>query len=130
MKFKEYYLLKENDHNLIERVKNYLIESRGSDGWKNFVDGQELGDCQFIAKWVSEEFPEIKHVFGHILLDKNIYIQEDDEETDQLTHHWNEYRGEIVEFSKGTLQHVIKFENLYSVECEDESRYFDIIFKK
>lgn len=92
------------------------------DAWVEFVDNQEIGDCQDIVAMIIRKFPICKKVFGEIEIDEP-YIDEDGEEQYLMTHHWITINGVIYEFSKGTLQNYIEFDDLYSVECEDENRY-------
>ena len=115
--------LKEGLNNFdIEGVKKYLYELEGNDSWKEFIDNQELGNCQSIVSDIKRKYPFVKSVFGEIYVDES-YIDEDGEEQYKMTHHWIEYKNQIYEFSKGTLKDYITFENLYDVDPENESRY-------
>jgi len=109
--------------------ENYLDETdfinSGDDlenAWIEYVDGQDIGDCQGIVSDIVRKFPICKKVFGEIEIDEP-YIDEDGEEQYKMTHHWITINDTIYEFSKGTLQNYITFDDLYSVDCEDESRY-------
>jgi hypothetical protein len=109
--------------------ENYLDETdfinSGDDlenAWIEYVDGQDIGDCQGIVSDIVRKFPICKKVFGEIKIEEP-YIDEDGEEQYLMTHHWITINDIIYEFSKGTLQNYISFDDLYSVNCEDESIY-------
>ena len=110
-------------------LENYLDETdfinSGDDlenVWIEYVDGQDIGDCQGIVSDIVRKFPICKKVFGEIKIEEP-YIDEDGEEQYLMTHHWITINDIIYEFSKGTLQNYISFDDLYSVNCEDESIY-------
>ena len=102
--------------------------------WKDFVDNQVMGNCQYICQIVSE-IDGVDHVFGEIEVDYPTYedVDEYDDDVDDyievekenylLTHHWVTINGIIYEFSKGTLKEYIDWDDLYDVDCDDESRY-------
>ncbi len=102
------------------------------DEWEDFINNQEMGDCQFITKLVVDLAKEnnisgVDKVFGHIELDEPYYNVEEDEETDVFTHHWNIIDGEIVEFSKGTLKQYIEWNNLYdTLSYFEEHKYKEL----
>ena len=108
---------------LIEQVKYSLYEYEGYTSWKEFVDNQSLGDCQMIVSSIVNDFLQFKKHFGHIHTDEPYYSQENDEVIDVMTHHWVSLNGIPYEFSKGTLKNYIYFNDLYSVEVEDISKY-------
>ena len=107
----------------IEHVKTSLYEWEGFDTWSEFVNNQQLGDCQYIVSSIVTKFPQFKKHFGHITTDESYYSSEDDEFINVMTHHWVSLNGISYEFSKGTLKNYIKFNNLYSVDIEDASIY-------
>lgn len=102
--------------------------------WKDFVDNQVIGNCQYICHSISN-IDGVEHIFGEIEVDYPTYedVEEyDDEENDYveiekenylLTHHWVTINGSVYEFSKGTLKDYIDWDDLYSVDCEDDGRY-------
>jgi len=108
---------------LLERVKYSLYEYEGYSSWNEFIDHQRLGDCQGIVSSIISEFPQFKKHFGHIKTDEPFYSSEDEEVIDVMTHHWVSLNGIPYEFSKGTLKHYIKFNNLYDINIEDVSIY-------
>lgn len=117
--------IKITETQLIEEIKEYLVDDAGDDNWKEFVDLQKLGDCQYIAGEIFREFKKygIKTVFGEIEID-DPYIDEYDKEQILITHHWNYYKGNILDFSKGTLKYHIDFSSeIYDPEDNDEWRY-------
>ena len=110
---------------LIEEIKTMLYSYEDVDSWEEYVDNQTLGECQSIVSFIKKEFPVVDSVFGEIEIDEP-YYDEDGEEQYKMTHHWIEINGVIYEFSKGTLKDYIDFDDIYSVEVEDDHRYFEI----
>ena len=106
----------------IKEIKKFLQEDMGYKNWKEFVDGQSIGDCQYIAESIAKKFPEFKEVFGEIITDES-YNDEDGEEQDRMTHHWVEYKGEIYDFAKGSLEGYVQFNDKYNPKVEDDSIY-------
>lgn len=106
------------------------------EAWKEFVDSQELGDCQSIVSTIGMmELNGVEAVFGEIEVDNPSYEEdtEYDEEIDdevqvekevfEFAHHWVTIDGKIYEFSKGTLKDYIDWEDIYSVVPDSENRY-------
>lgn len=118
------YLTKDID--VVEQIKSYLVSVNDYDTWKEFVDNQEVGDCQSISKSIAKKF-NIKQVFGEIDID-NEYIDEDGNEQTKMTHHWNIIKNNIYDFSKGTLKDHINFykNEIYDPEVVDDSIYHRI----
>ena len=118
IKFIQQQLLDLNDYN--------------RDEWEYFIDNQSMGDCQLIVKDVERialkyKIEGVEKHFGHIELDEPYYNAEDDEETTVFTHWWNTIDGEIVEFSKGTLQNFIEWEDLYNIEVFNEEEKYKLL---
>lgn len=111
------FYITESDRNIIEDIKNYLIWDGGYDSWKEVVDNQEVGDCQYIAVEIERVFKNrgVKRVFGRIETDNG----------EKITHHWVTIKGVPYDFSKGTLKYYIDFRGneLYDPEISDESIY-------
>ena len=111
---------------LIRKIQKSLIDYYEYKSWKNFVDNQELGECQGIISYIKYEFPQVTTVFGEIKVDEP-YIDEDGEEQILMTHHWVKFRGEIYDFSKGSLSRYIEWGDIYEVnDGMDDWRYFGI----
>ena len=111
---------------VIEQIKSLLVELHGCESWQEFVDSQEIGNCQFIASAIADDFPQATRVFGEIEVDYPS-TDEDGEENYRFAHHWIEVEGQILDFSKGTLKDYIDWEDLYSVEPNEEiQRYHDL----
>lgn len=107
---------------MIEKIIKFLLDYHDFKTWEEFVDNQELGNCQFIVYLISNEF-NVKRVFGEIEVDES-YIDEDGEEQILMVHHWVEINGEIWDFSKGSLSNFIGWIDKYSVDVTgDEWRY-------
>ncbi len=107
---------------ILEQIKNYLYESEGFDSWEEFVDNQELGQCQSIVASIIDKFPKVKKVFGEITVEEP-YYDEDGEEQYIMTHHWVSINGKYYDFSKGTLREYLSFDDIYDPEVEDASIY-------
>ena len=102
--------------------------------WKDFVDNQVMGDCQYICHIISN-IEGVEHVFGEIEVDYPSYEEVDEYDIDEddyvesekenyyFTHHWVTINGIVYEFSKGTLIDYIDWNDLYNVDCEDDNRY-------
>jgi hypothetical protein len=110
------------NYSLINRIKQSLLDWYDYDNWNEFVDNQELGQCQSIVNHISSEFSEIIKVFGEIQLDES-YLDDNFEEQYYMVHHWIEYKGQIYDFSKGTLKSYIDWSDVYEVEVIDDYRY-------
>lgn len=107
--------------------------------WKEFVDQQKIGDCQYICnKSIIIDLPNVQIVFGEIETDYPSYEKDtvyDEEEEDYVdkenenfmfTHSWFVINDEIFEFSKGTLKDYIVWDDLYSVDAEDDNCYNEL----
>lgn len=128
-KFNEFIKESSNTNDLIEKIKQYLIDDDEYDDWEDYIDHQKMGDCQMIVSSIIGEFPNVVKVFGEIEVDEP-YLDEDDEEQVLMTHHWCKINNEIYDFSKGTLKDAIEWKDLYSVDCSDEEwRYNPINVK-
>jgi len=110
------------EEELIEKIKKALFIFEGYDSWEEYVNNQEIGDCQFIVSFITKDFPIAKKVFGEIKVDEP-YIDEDGEEQNLMTHHWVKIGNKEYDFSKGTLKNYIDFQNVYDPEIEDETIY-------
>lgn len=108
---------------VIEQIKSLLVELHGCESWQEFVDSQEIGNCQFIASAIADDFPQATRVFGEIEVDYPS-TDEDGEENYRFAHHWIEVEGQILDFSKGTLKDYIDWEDLYAVEPNEELRRY------
>jgi hypothetical protein len=111
-----------NEKDLVEQIKEYLYTDEGYDSWEEFVDNQEIGNCQYIVISIIHRFPQVKKIFGEIEVDEP-YIDEDGEEQNLMTHHWVQIGKNEYDFSKGTLKKYIDFIDIYDPEIEENSRY-------
>jgi hypothetical protein len=127
--FYQVFLENNNIDHLINRIKEFLLLDHFEDTddrltWKQYIDRQQLGECQSIAPLISKNFPQVKHIFGTIENDE--YFVDDDGEYNDTPHHWNSFNGMILDFSKGTLKTMTDFIELYSPTVDgDEWRYND-----
>jgi hypothetical protein len=125
-----------NIENLIQDIKNFLIEEYDYNNWKEFIDNQKIGDCQSIVFSIIYNFPICKKYFGEIkvdypsIYDEEIYDEDIDDyvqiekENYLFTHHWIEINNIILDFSKGTLKNNIDWNNIYDIiPNEDSWRY-------
>lgn len=114
---------------LIIKIQNALIEEHGCNSWEEFIDLQEMGDCQSIAHSVAHDFKDVVRVFGEIEVDQpSVYdVNGRLKENYRFTHHWLEIDGQIVDFAKGTLRENIDWPDVYSIEPDEEKwRYHAI----
>lgn len=115
--------------NIIDYLKSELIDWNGYDTWEEFIDSQEIGQCQTIAKFCDDignknNLPIVWH-FGYIHLDEPYYDAMEEEDVYRLTHHWVSINDEICEFSKGTLKNYIEWYNIY--DTDPELKEYEII---
>jgi hypothetical protein len=111
---------------IIENIKTYLINDNEYDTWEEFVDSQQMGDCQGIVASIIYEFPQAEKVFGGIELDEPMYDWDNEgQEEYNITHHWVIINGSIYDFSKGTLRGYVEMDDyeLYEPEVIDDWRY-------
>jgi len=114
---------------IIEKIKTALVEEHGCESWEEFIDSQEMGNCQFIAHSIAAGFDEAVGVFGEIEVDQpSVYdLDGKPKENYRFTHHWVEIEGQILDFSKGTLRENIDWADVYGVEPDEDSwRYHAI----
>jgi len=108
--------------NIIDFLKSELIDYEDCDNWKEFIDNQELGQCQSIVYKLEDIGKEnklsVEGHFGEIEIDDEFYNVNEDENIDRFAHHWITINNEIFEFSKGTLKNHIQYYELYDVEPE------------
>jgi hypothetical protein len=118
---------------LIEEIKKSLImetfiddeefqEEYNGDwdkAWKDYVDKQNIGDCQGIVSSIRLDFPQVKKCFGEIEVDE-AYTDDNDEEQTLMTHHWVIINNNIYDFSKGTLVDYIEWGDVYDVSTVDD----------
>lgn len=107
---------------LIIKIQNALIEEHGCSSWEEFIDSQEMGDCQSIAHGIAHDFKNVVRVFGEIEVDQpSVYdVNGRLKENYRFTHHWLEIDGQIVDFAKGTLRENIDWPDVYSIEPDEE----------
>lgn len=110
---------------IIEQIKTKLYTYAGVDTWKEFVDEQEIGDCQFIVASIIHDFPDVIKVFGHIKLDDPVYSIDEDRDIDEITHHWVEIDGKQYDFSKGTLKYYIELNDIYNPDINVEHDIYE-----
>ena len=105
-------------------IKRQLLKLYSAKSWEDFVDKQQLGDCQeIIASVLSLKISGVVKVFGEIEVDEP-YIDPDGNEQIYMTHHWAEIDGVRHDFSKGTLRYYIDWsEEIYETDVSGESRY-------
>ncbi len=135
MKYKVKLFNEKKDlESLLSSVKIHLIHDIFDDleikdmglnlAWKRYINNQTIGECQEIVSNIVRNFPQfIKH-FGEIEID-NSYMDEYGDEQNLMTHHWVTLNGTIYEFSKGTLNNYIDYNenDLYDIEVSDTWRY-------
>lgn len=119
---------------IAEFIKSELIRINDCDDWEEFVDNQNMGDCQLICSDIdritSQHNLPVEHHFGEIEIDEPFYNAMEDEYIDKFTHHWISINNNIYEFSKGTIKDYINWSDLYSVDPELVDYYSLGEFKK
>ena len=107
---------------MIKMIKAFLVEEFGHESWEDFINSQEMGECQSIVSFIAQEFKQARQVFGEIRVDEPSIYEEGGEliENYYFTHHWVEIDGNIFDFSKGTLQDNIEWADVYDIEQNEE----------
>jgi hypothetical protein len=107
-------------NNIIENIKKELISEEYT-SWEEYIDSQELGDCQLVTSIIKNlNLQNVETHFGEIVINDPT----DKEYFDKImTHHWITINNVIFEFSKGTLKDFVNFNNIYSIENDDEIEY-------
>lgn len=118
-------------------VKDYLT---GGGDWATFVQQQNMGECEEIAKEVGRVFG-LPVCFGVLKVDHEFWIDHtldddynpddpdyempvDEEPTKELWHYWNlSPTGQILDFAKGTVRDLIDNLDLDSPFPDTNSRY-------
>ncbi len=106
---------------LVERVKDEL-SSEDERTWQEFVNHQELGQCQVIAATIAAAHPEFTAVVGEVETDQP-YQDEDGEEQTLVLHHWVELDGVPLDFAKGTLRGFREDPDPYDPEISEPDAY-------
>jgi len=123
------FLLKQESSNYNETqevIKEIIsrFEEEQERPWKEIVDGQDLGDCQGIVSTINMwKIPGIKKHFGEVVVK---YPADEDDYDKHMTHHWVTYKGEPLEFSKGTLRLYVDWEDEYDPFDPYEVEYEEI----
>ena len=102
-------------NNIVQQIKDHLTRSNDYESYEEFVDNQDMGDCQGIVSDICRNFPSANKVFGEIEIDDSYYDEYGDEQN-LVTHHWIEVDGIPYDFSKGTLKNHIQFDSIYDPE--------------
>jgi len=116
-----------NNLNIINLIKDELLKSYDYENWNDFIDEQEMGDCQMIVHTIKNmNITGVKTHFGEIQIDEPT----EEEYFDKImTHHWISYNNEILEFSKGTLKDYVHWNNIYNINNDGEIIYKQINIK-
>ena len=105
---------------IINKIKLLIMEEEDC-SWEHFIDNQELGNCQSIVSGIKRfNIDGVVAKFGEIEV---IDYTEEEYENKVMTHHWVEYNGEVLEFSKGTLKDFVDWNDEYSIEDGGEVNY-------
>lgn len=116
--------------NIIEFLKNEIINSEGYKNWEEFVENQKLGETESIV-YKLEDISKLNKLsvnvhYGEIEIDKEYHNTNENENIKKLPHHWLTINNKIFEFSKGSLKEYIEYKELYDVEPENIHRYHTI----
>lgn len=119
----EYDEIKEVIKEIISR-----FEEEQERPWKEIVDDQNIGECQSIVSSIKMwKIPGIKTHFGEIKIECPL---DEDDYGKQMTHHWVTYKGQPLEFSKGTLRYYVDWEDEYDPYDTYEIKYDEIVMTK
>lgn len=91
-------------------LKSRIMKHNDVESWDDFINDQQMGDCQGISTTVSSLFG-YPHVVGYFHFPSKVTVYDREEgrsyETNKIIHHWNLLPdGRFVDFSKGTLREV------------------------
>jgi len=115
-------MIKENLSVVKDIIKNF--EDYYEHGWMDIIQQQKIGDCQSIVSFIKDlNIQGMTAHFGEITID---YPTEKKYNNKTMTHHWVDYNGQILEFSKGTLKDYVDWNNMYNVYDEGELEYNSI----
>jgi len=131
-KYAKFLLRQENsEYNETKEIIKEIIlrfEEEQERPWKEIVDGQSMGECQLIVSIIKMwKIPGIETHFGEIKIE---YPIDEDDYGRQMTHHWVTYKGQPLEFSKGSLRDYVYWEDLYDPYDPYEIEYDEIKITK
>lgn len=89
----------------IEQIKEELLKLSHKSSWDEFLNEQNCGDCDIIAKTVSKMFPKVKMVSVRIIFSdqaKAKMAPQDDPDMYTCTHYLNKLNGKYIDFGKAT----------------------------
>lgn len=105
-----------------DEVKAALLKLYKFSSWNEFIDMQQAGQCDKIAKSVSKLFPKIKMVSAIINFSEIAKLKINDNEEYNAVHYFNKIGKNYVDFGKGTN----KYSNIYILDGIDD--LYDVTF--
>lgn len=106
----------------LDEVKAALLKLYKFSTWDEFIDMQQTGQCDKIAKTVSKLFPKIKMVSAIIDFSESAILKINDNEENNAVHYFNKIGKNFVDFGKGTN----RYNNVYILDGIDD--IYDVNF--
>lgn len=107
---------------LISQVKQSLIAEHECESWEKFVDQTKTGDCQGIVAGITGDFPQLQACLGEVRTDEP-YRDEVGRKQNWLIHHWVEFEGTRLDFTKNSLKGYVAFDDPYDPNVEPDVTY-------
>lgn len=107
-----------------DEVKAALLKLYKFSSWDEFIDMQQTGQCDKIAKTVSKLFPKIKMVSANINFSNIAKLKINDKEEYNAVHYFNKIGKDFIDFGKGTN----KYNDVYILDGIDD--LYDVTFSE
>lgn len=125
IKFNELKPISKNVPSL-EEVKVALLKLYKFSTWEEFINYQQVGQCNRIAKTVCKLFPKIKMVSAIINFSEVAKIKINDGGEYNAIHYFNKIGKDFVDFGKGTNRYndvyiLTGIDDLYDVNFSNEA---------
>jgi hypothetical protein len=109
-----------------DEIKAALLKLYKFSSWNEFIDMQQTGQCDKIAKTVCKLFPKVKMVSAYINFSDVAILELNDNEENNAIHYFNKIGKKFVDFGKGTNRYkgiyILKgIDDLYDVNFSDDA---------
>lgn len=108
----------------LDEVKAALLKLYRFSSWDEFINMQQVGQCDKIAKTVCKLFPKIKMVSAIINFSEIAKLKINDNDDYNAVHYFNKIGKEYLDFGKGTN----RYNNVYILEGIDN--LYDVTFSE
>lgn len=110
----------------LDEVKAALLKLYKFSTWEEFIDMQQTGQCDKIAKTVCKLFPKVKMVSAYINFSEVAKIKINDSGEYNAVHYFNKIGKDFVDFGKGTNRYnevyiLTGIDDLYDVNFSNEA---------